>query len=111
MMIKMKVIKDENDNKNNEAVLKVKEIVESNVFNNETTVKFTTNYDKTLHICHECQKSFSLLSDLISHKPQCELNKHRTIHSGIKTHLCDVCGKAFAAKNSLIWHKKRHFSK
>lgn len=58
------------------------------------------NVHKTgAYFCSSCQKEFSNLM---------ALKTHRRIHTEVKRHRCSDCGKAFRAPSQLIVHRRIH---
>ena len=58
------------------------------------TVKGTLN---TVHICSQCEKSFS---------SQCKLRRHMNIHAS--KYQCSVCGRCFDNSSNLAVHRRSH---
>ncbi|KAJ8403819.1 hypothetical protein AAFF_G00346870 [Aldrovandia affinis] len=54
-----------------------------------------------IHPCEICGRIFNSIGSL---------ERHRIIHTGVKTHACDQCGKTFARKDMLKEHLKVHES-
>ena len=50
-------------------------------------------------LCDVCDKRFSKLGNLTTHK---------RLHSGVKPFVCDVCGAQFSQKINLTSHKLTH---
>ncbi|XP_068126484.1 PR domain zinc finger protein 15 isoform X2 [Hyperolius riggenbachi] len=54
---------------------------------------------KYIHPCEICGRIFNSIGNL---------ERHKLIHSGVKSHGCDQCGKSFARKDMLKEHMRVH---
>ncbi|XP_075710746.1 PR domain zinc finger protein 15 isoform X2 [Rhinoderma darwinii] len=54
---------------------------------------------KYIHPCEVCGRIFNSIGNL---------ERHKLIHSGVKSHGCDQCGKSFARKDMLKEHMRVH---
>jgi len=91
------------------------------------SIHLTANTTKKTHECNQCHKTFSYISQLITHKLvhsgirpyHCQTcnkvfkNKyavvqHALIHTGLRPHVCDVCNKKFISASELRRHKWKH---
>ncbi|XP_075449807.1 PR domain zinc finger protein 15 isoform X1 [Ascaphus truei] len=54
---------------------------------------------KYIHPCDVCGRIFNSIGNL---------ERHKLIHSGVKSHGCDQCGKSFARKDMLKEHMRVH---
>ena len=70
--------------------------IDENLNSDDLMQKFE-NVGKKKHHCEDCDKSFSYLSDLKSHKK---------IHTGEKPFQCKICSKSFRWKVGLSNHEK-----
>ncbi|XP_069606547.1 oocyte zinc finger protein XlCOF22-like isoform X2 [Ranitomeya imitator] len=89
-----------------------------------------TNSGKKLFSCRECDRCFTVRSNLIKHErihtgerpfscSECgkcfnqksDLNRHQRIHTGEKPFSCSYCGKCFTDKSNLGKHERSHTGK
>uniref|UniRef100_A0A673MBF0 PR domain zinc finger protein 15-like n=1 Tax=Sinocyclocheilus rhinocerous TaxID=307959 RepID=A0A673MBF0_9TELE len=54
---------------------------------------------KFIHPCDMCGRIFNSIGNL---------DRHKIIHTGVKSHCCDQCGKSFARKDMLKEHLRVH---
>ncbi|KAM4045251.1 PR domain zinc finger protein 15 [Anomaloglossus baeobatrachus] len=54
---------------------------------------------KYIHPCEVCGRIFNSIGNL---------ERHKLIHSGVKSHGCELCGKSFARKDMLKEHMRVH---
>ncbi|KAA0704085.1 Zinc finger protein 15 [Triplophysa tibetana] len=54
---------------------------------------------KYIHPCDMCGRIFNSIGNL---------DRHKIIHTGVKSHCCDQCGKSFARKDMLKEHLRVH---
>ncbi|XP_065115991.1 PR domain zinc finger protein 15 isoform X1 [Paramisgurnus dabryanus] len=54
---------------------------------------------KYIHPCEMCGRIFNSIGNL---------DRHKIIHTGVKSHCCDQCGKSFARKDMLKEHLRVH---
>ncbi|XP_069492133.1 PR domain zinc finger protein 15 isoform X2 [Ambystoma mexicanum] len=57
------------------------------------------NVQKYIHPCEICGRIFNSIGNL---------DRHKLIHTGVKSHICNVCGKSFARKDMLKEHMRVH---
>ncbi|XP_064412935.1 PR domain zinc finger protein 15 [Latimeria chalumnae] len=57
------------------------------------------NVQKYIHPCDICGRIFNSIGNL---------ERHKLIHTGVKSHGCDRCGKSFARKDMLKEHMRVH---
>ncbi|XP_069509259.1 zinc finger protein 567-like isoform X2 [Ambystoma mexicanum] len=101
---------------------------EQQIFQTDSHAEYQRTPTEALsYKCTECEKSFSIISELFQHekthtmeKPyQCSicgksfnqkgvLGRHQIIHTGERPFHCTVCGKSFNQKEVLIRHQKIH---
>nr|XP_008510824.1 PREDICTED: PR domain zinc finger protein 15-like [Equus przewalskii] len=52
-----------------------------------------------IHPCEMCGRIFNSIGNL---------ERHKLIHTGVKSHACEQCGKSFARKDMLKEHMRVH---
>uniref|UniRef100_G1QKN8 PR domain zinc finger protein 15 n=1 Tax=Nomascus leucogenys TaxID=61853 RepID=G1QKN8_NOMLE len=57
------------------------------------------NVQKYIHPCEICGRIFNSIGNL---------ERHKLIHTGVKSHACEQCGKSFARKDMLKEHMRVH---
>ncbi|XP_006156436.1 PR domain zinc finger protein 15 isoform X1 [Tupaia chinensis] len=57
------------------------------------------NVQKYIHPCEICGRIFNSIGNL---------ERHKLIHTGVKSHSCEQCGKSFARKDMLKEHMRVH---
>ncbi|KAM8906638.1 PR domain zinc finger protein 15 isoform 3-T3 [Lycaon pictus] len=57
------------------------------------------NVQKYIHPCEVCGRIFNSIGNL---------ERHKLIHTGVKSHACEQCGKSFARKDMLKEHMRVH---
>uniref|UniRef100_F6PL82 PR domain zinc finger protein 15 n=2 Tax=Equus caballus TaxID=9796 RepID=F6PL82_HORSE len=57
------------------------------------------NVQKYIHPCEMCGRIFNSIGNL---------ERHKLIHTGVKSHACEQCGKSFARKDMLKEHMRVH---
>ncbi|XP_071608740.1 PR domain zinc finger protein 15 isoform X4 [Heliangelus exortis] len=57
------------------------------------------NAQKYIHPCEICGRIFNSIGNL---------ERHKLIHTGVKSHACEQCGKSFARKDMLKEHMRVH---
>jgi uncharacterized Zn-finger protein len=83
---------------NNETSINPKEIAS---LDHHTFLHTYQTLSKNSHICTECNKAFSTLTNL---------TRHQKIHLNERNHVCNHpgCGKSFTRSDELIIHKRIH---